>query len=451
MTEKPAILVIDDETEHADVVAEALRQTGADTLAVYDAGNAIELITSRFFDVVVTDLNLHDDKINGIDILKAARQHDPYSQVILITAYATIDTCKEAIRAGAFDYLVKPIDIDHLRAMTERALKKLSVAAAAMEKNGFNFEGVVGKNIAMQSVFAILRRVAPTNITVLIEGESGTGKELLAQAIHHNSPRHSNAFKPLNCAGLTESLLESELFGHAKGSFTGATEARKGLFEAADKGTLFLDEIGDMPPAMQAKLLRVLEDGIVVPVGSNKSTVVDVRVISATNHDLTKLVEQGKFRQDLYFRIKGVSVTVPPLRSRTEDIGEFVDYFLAEACRQLGRDKKIISENALEILKSYDWPGNIRQLRNYIRTMVVMSDSDTLDIKDIPSEIRQVRQLSGQVSTANGLGGVSLNKLEKQAIIDTLAKVHNNREQAAKILGIGERTLYRKIKEYNIQ
>ncbi|MGB8227467.1 MAG: sigma-54 dependent transcriptional regulator, partial [Sedimentisphaerales bacterium] len=317
MIEKPVILVVDDETGHADVVAEALRQTGADTLAVYNAKNALELIESRFFDVVVTDLNLNDDKINGIDILKAAKEHNSSSQVILITAYATIDTCKEAIREGAFDYLVKPIDIDHLRAMTERALKKSpAVRAAAQDKNGFKFEGVTGKNIAMQSVFATLGRVAPTNITVLIEGESGTGKELLAQAIHNNSPRRNNAFKPLNCAGLTESLLESELFGHAKGAFTGATEARKGLFEVADKGTLFLDEIGDMPLTMQAKLLRVLEDGIVIPVGSNKSTVADVRVISATNHDLTKLVEENKFRQDLYFRIKGVSVIVPPLRDR---------------------------------------------------------------------------------------------------------------------------------------
>ncbi len=447
MIERPAILVIDDEPAHADVVAEALRQTGADTLAVYNAKNSLELVESRFFDVVVTDLNLHNDKINGIDILKAAKERNPASQVILITAYATIDTCKEAIRQGAFDYLVKPIDIDHLRTMTESALKKTSrrVAAAVYDKERFVFEGVVGKSSAVQSVFAVLRRVAPTNITVLIEGESGTGKELLAQAIHNNSPRRNNAFKPLNCAGLTESLLESELFGHAKGAFTGATEARKGLFEVADKGTLFLDEIGDMPLTMQAKLLRVLEDGIVVPVGSNKSTVVDVRVISATNHDLTKLVEQNKFRQDLYFRIKGVSVTVPPLRSRAEDTGELVDYFLSEACKELGKDKKSISEKVLDILKSFNWPGNIRQLRNCIRTMVVMSDSDTLDVGDLPPEVYQVRQLAGQTT-----GGVSLNELERQAIIDALAKVQNNRQAAAKLLGIGERTLYRKIKEYNI-
>jgi two-component system response regulator HydG len=452
MIERPVILIVDDETAHADVVAEALGQSGSDTLAVYDAKNALELVTSRHIDIVVTDLNLRNDKINGIDILKAAKKHSPGSQVILITAYATIDTCKEAIRQGAFDYLVKPIDIDHLRAMTERVLKKAPAAfTAASDAEDFNFKGVIGKSSAMHSVFAVLRRGAPTNIPILIEGESGTGKELLAQAIHNNSQRKNNAFKPINCAGFTESLLESELFGHAKGSFTGATEARKGLFEVADKGTLFLDEIGDMPLAMQAKLLRVLEDGIVVPVGSNKSTTVNVRVISATNHDLDELVANGKFRRDLYFRIKGVSVTVPSLRSRPEDISQLVDYFLSEACNELGKDKKVISESALDILKSFNWPGNIRQLQNCIRTMVVMSDSDRLDIGDIPPEIHQIRQLSGQSSSAGNLGGVSLNELEKQAIIDTLAKVHNNREQAAKLLGIGERTLYRKIKEYDIQ
>ena len=447
MAEKPVILIIDDEAGHADVLAEALSQTGGETIAVYDAKNAVELLGSKHIDIVITDLNLNDNKINGIDILKTARKENPHSDVILITAFATIDTCKEAMRNGAFDYLVKPIDIDQLRATTERALKKfLTSPSAENRKNGFMFEGVVGKSPAMQSVLTVLKRIAPTNITVLIEGESGTGKELLAQAIHSNSPRRNNAFKPLNCAGLTESLLESELFGHAKGAFTGATEARKGLFETADKGTLFLDEIGDMPLTMQAKLLRVLEDGIVVPVGSNKSTVVNVRVISATNHDLTNLLEQGKFRQDLFYRIKGVSVTVPALRDRPEDIPELVDYFLSQAADELGKTKKTISDSVLKILRAYDWPGNIRQLKNCIRMMAVMSDSEVLDVKDIPAEIHHVRQLAGQVA-----GGGSLNHLERQAIIDTLAKVSNTREKAAKLLGIGERTLYRKIKEYNIQ
>lgn len=317
------------------------------------------------------------------------------------------------------------------------------------DKEGFKFEGVRGKNPTIAGIFEVLRRVAPTNISVLIEGRSGTGKELLARAIHNNSPRRDKPFKPVNCAGLSVTLLESELFGHAKGAFTGAAGDRKGLFEIADKGTLFLDEIGDMPLAMQAKLLRFLEDGIITPVGSNKQIVVDVRVISATNHDLTELIEKKKFRQDLYFRIKGVSVSLPALRDRPEDIPLLAEYFLEEAAAETGSAVTGITEAAMMILISYDWPGNIRQLRNCIRTMVVMCDHDQLDVADIPPEIHQVYRLAaGKV--AGDLSGLSLNELEKKAIIDTLAKTGDNREKAAKILGIGERTLYRKIKEYNL-
>jgi two-component system response regulator HydG len=244
--------------------------------------------------------------------------------------------------------------------------------------------------------------------------------------------------------------LESELFGHAKGSFTGAASDRKGLFEIADGGTLFLDEIGDMPLNMQAKLLRVLEDGVVVPVGSNRQIMVDVRIISATNHDLTLLTEENKFRQDLYFRIKGVSVSLPALRDRVEDIPVFIKYFAEEASAEIGAEITGMSEAALAVLMSYDWPGNIRQLRNCLKTMVVMCEGDKLDVRDIPPDIHQVRQLAAASKQTGSLAGVSLNELEKQAIIDTLAKTKNNREKAAKILGIGERTLYRKIKEYNL-
>lgn len=302
----------------------------------------------------------------------------------------------------------------------------------------------------MAGVFEVLRRVAPTNISVLIEGQSGTGKELLARSIHVNSKRRDKPFKPINCAGLTETLLESELFGHIKGAFTGATTDRKGLFGMADKGTLFLDEIGDMPLNMQAKLLRVIEDGIVMPVGSNKAIVVDVRIIGATNHDLTKLVEEKKFRQDLYYRIKGVSVSIPPLRDRPEDIPEFIEYFIKEAADEIGSEVSGITEAAQSVLSSYDWPGNIRQLRNCIRTMVVMCDRKELDVQDVPPEIHHLKQLAASNRGPKDLAGVSLNDLEKQAIIDTLARNKNNRERAAKILGIGERTLYRKIKEYNL-
>jgi two-component system response regulator HydG len=302
----------------------------------------------------------------------------------------------------------------------------------------------------MEGIFEVLRRVGPTNISVLIEGESGTGKELLARAIHDNSLRWNKPFRPVNCAGLTETLLESELFGHVKGAFTGAAADRKGLFEIADKGTLFLDEIGDMSSTSQAKLLRVIEDGVIIPVGSNKPTVVDVRVISATNQNLPEMIQEKKFRQDLYFRIKGVNISLPALRDRAEDIPALVDYFLKQAAAEVGSKIEGITDAALSILSNYSWPGNVRQLRNTIRTMVVMCDRDKLDVQDIPPDIAQRRHLIGPGQPAAALGDVSLDELERKAIEETLAKTNGNREKAAKILGIGERTLYRKIKEYNL-
>ncbi len=454
MGKEAIVLVIDDERDHADGIAESLEKFCAKAIAVYNGKDALEIIRSQQVDVVVTDLKLGGD-IDGLAVLQEAKKGEGHTEVILITAYATIDTCKEAIRRGAYDYLVKPIDIDQLRTVVTQAGRKVSRTLQRRAKGGkpdkskFEFEGLRGKNVAMEGIFEVLRRVAPANISVLIEGKSGTGKELLARAIHNNSPRWDKLFRPVNCAGLTETLLESELFGHVKGAFTGAATDRKGLFEIADKGTLFLDEIGDMPLNMQAKLLRVIEDGVVIPVGSHKPTVVDVRIISATNHDLTELVAQNKFRQDLYFRIKGVSIAVPALRDRAEDIPLLAEHFLEEAATETGSSVSGITDTAMNILTKFDWPGNIRQLRNCIRTMVVMCESDKLDVTDIPPDIAQRRQLPPG-SPAEGLGTVSLGELEKQAIIDTLAKTDNNREKAAKILGIGERTLYRKIKEYNL-
>ncbi len=449
------ILVVDDERAHADGIAEAVGKLCAKAIAVYNGKDALEIVRSRRIDVVITDLKLGGDT-DGLAILRESKEYNPDTEVILITAYATIDTCKEAIREGAYDYLVKPIDIDQLRTLVEQASRKVSTACIRSTKGSkagggeFEFGGVRGKNAAMEGIFEVLRRVSPANIPVLIEGESGTGKELLARAIHYNSKRAGRLFRPVNCAGLTETLLESELFGHVKGAFTGADSDRKGLFEITDKGTLFLDEIGDMPLNMQAKLLRVIEDGVVIPVGSHKPIVVDVRLISATNHDLTKLIEEKKFRQDLYFRIKGVTISLPSLRERVEDIAEFLEFFIKEASEETGSEVRGITEAAAKVLTGYSWPGNIRQLRNCIRTMVVMCDKDKLDVHDIPPEIRQLRQLTAGEKGQSDLGGVSLNELEKQAIAETLAKTCNNREKAAQILGIGERTLYRKIKEYNL-
>ena len=290
MSKDGVILVVDDERDHADGMAEALQKCCARAIAVYAGSDALEIIRSQDIDVVVTDLKLGGD-IDGLAVLEEAKRLG-HAEVILITAYATIDTCKQAIKQGAFDYLVKPINIDQLRSLVEQAvrlasrLKRDDTRQRTGADEDFRFDGVIGNSPQITGIFEVLRRVSPTKICVLIQGESGTGKELLARAIHDNSPRWNKRFVPINCAGFTETLLESELFGHVKGSFTGAAGDRKGLFEIADKGTLFLDEIGDMPLHMQAKLLRVIEDGVVVPVGGNKPVVVDVRIISATNHDL---------------------------------------------------------------------------------------------------------------------------------------------------------------------
>ncbi len=450
------VLVVDDEQAHADGVAEALERTCAKAIAVYSVGDAVDILSERAVDVVVTDLRFEGQE-DGFSVLNAALKHNPDTKVILMTAYATIENCKEAMQEGAFDYLVKPIDIDQLRTLVEQACRQVAAAKPkqaarrkAVDSDTFVFEGVRGSSESMQAIFRVLQRVAPTNIPVLIEGESGTGKELLARSIHNNSQRWNMPFRPINCAGLSETLLESELFGHVKGAFTGAATDRKGLFEIADKGTLFLDEIGDMPLNMQAKLLRVIEDGVVIPVGATKPTVVDVRIISATNQNLATLIDNQEFREDLYFRIKGVNVTMPPLRDRREDIPELAQHFLAEAAHETGAKVEGITDAAANILKSYRWPGNIRQLRNSVRTMVVMCDRNRIDVQDIPPEINQVRQLGGETSSPSQLAGISLDDLEKEAIAQTLAKTDGNRERAAKILGIGERTLYRKIKEYGI-
>ena len=449
------ILIVDDERDHADGIAESLEKISARTIAVYNGKDALEIIRNQQIDVIVTDLKLGGD-VDGLTILEEAGKSGDSTEVILITAYATIETCREALKRGAYDYLVKPIDIGQLRTLVTQAIQNASnirerrTTKSKKSKEDFIFEGVRGDSPAMEGIFEVLRRVAPTNISVLIEGESGTGKELLARAIHDNSLRWDKPFKPVNCAGLTETLLESELFGHVKGAFTGAASDRKGLFEIADKGTLFLDEIGDMSPTSQAKLLRVIEDGVIIPVGSNKPTMVDVRIISATNQNLPELIEEKKFRQDLYFRIKGVNISLPSLHDRSEDIPALVDYFLKQATAEVGSKVTGITDAALTILCNYGWPGNVRQLRNTIRTMVVMCDRDRLDVQDIPPDIAQRRQLIGAGQPTTTLGDVSLNELEKKAIEETLAKTKGNREKAAKILGIGERTLYRKIKEYNL-
>ncbi len=451
MRKDAAILIVEPDKSLAARLAAAFESRGAGVRVAHSFQQARDSITQEPLDIVLCATHL-EKGTDGIAVLAQAQRQSPTIPVILISSTADINACKEAIKLGAYDYLVKPLDVDELVRMVGRAVPPITVFH---EPEDFAFSGVLSRSAAMQAVYRVLRRVAPTDMPVLIEGESGTGKELTAKAIHSSSGREEKAFYPINCAGLAETLLESELFGHVKGAFTGATADRKGMFQLADKGTLFLDEIGDMPLAMQAKLLRVLEDGLVMPVGGTSPVKVDVRFISATNHDLAKLVEEKKFRQDLYFRIKGVSVTIPPLRNRPQDVPELFGYFLKEACEELKRDIHLITEPAMRAMMAFPWPGNIRQLRNVIRTMVVMCDNDTLDLRDLPPEISRVRQLQAPSTSVSGYSqdemlGRPLEDVERQHIQKTLELTGQNRAEAAKILQIGERTLYRKIKEYDL-
>jgi two-component system response regulator HydG len=450
MRKNASILVVEPDKSLADKLASAFKNQGGGVRIARTFQDACDSFERDSVDLVLCETHLEKGN-DGIALMTEVRRKTPSIPVILISSTADIDACKEAIKLGAYDYLVKPLDIDELVRMAGRAIPSMPVLRGTED---FVFAGILSRSPSMQTVYRVLRRVSPTNMPILIEGESGTGKELTAKAIHINSSRKEKPFYPINCAGLAESLLESELFGHVKGSFTGATADRKGLFKLADKGTLFLDEIGDMPMAMQAKLLRVLEDGLVMPVGGMSPVKVDVRFISATNHDLAKLVEEKKFRQDLYFRIKGVSVTIPPLRNRPQDVPELFGYFLKEACDELNRDIHLITEPAMRAMMSFSWPGNIRQLRNVVRVMVAMCDGDTLDLRDLPPEVSRVRQLQAPTESAeypqDDMVGRPLEEVEREHIRRTLEMTGQNRAEAAKILQIGERTLYRKIKEYGL-
>ena len=451
MSTKPHILIIEDELAHGDALAEALEMEGFEVVTAGNGEQGLDIFQRQNPHVVVTDLKLGSG-IDGLEVLAQVVASHRSCEVVLITAHSSIDTCKDALREGAYDYIEKPIDLDHLRAVVRRAADR---AVLARENDAlqdrldekFNFDGVIGESPVMLKVLDKLRRAADSDIPVLIIGESGTGKELFANAIHQNSPRRSKPFQAVNCAGLSETILESELFGHTKGAFTGAVGDRKGYFETADGGTLFLDEIGDMPLAMQAKLLRVLEDQLVIPVGATTGRKVDVRIISATNQDLSERVEQGQFRQDLYFRIRGVLIEIPPLRERRSDIPLLLEHYLEEFARSEDRSVKGFTPAALRTLKSYRWPGNVRELRNSVKAMVVLAETELLDVGDLPFEMHSASTATDEISN---LAGVNLTELEKTAISRTLELVNGNREAAAKMLGIGERTLYRKIKEYGL-
>src|SRR5262245_12417394 len=448
MPEKVTVLVIDDDGAHAEAASESLSRSGYECTVATSGTDGVRRLEKDDYDVVLTDLVMRD--LSGIEIVRKVRASRPETEVIVMTGYPSYETALEAMDEGAYDYLNKPIDLNILRAKIRKALEKQKLVRSNVElkrqlDKKYGFEGIIGGSEPMQNVFDTMRQVSASKATVLILGENGTGKELVARAIHANSPRRGNHFVPLNCAALSESILESELFGHEKGAFTGATQTRKGRFEYAHGGTLFLDEIGDLPAPTQVKLLRVIEYGEVFRVGSNEPLKVDVRLLAATNKDLTALVREGKFREDLYYRLKVVTIELPPLRERLEDLPVLVQSFLDEFSRQQGKKSSEITPAAMELLYNYDWPGNVRELRNCVESMVVLDKDGRIDAEDVP---RYVKQLAEAESPAGGVGGVNLEEKEKESIRKALALCEGNREKAAKMLGIGERTLYRKIKRY---
>jgi two-component system response regulator HydG len=449
---KSQVLLIDDEKEHAQVMCEALLRQGHKCELAYNLPEALGRLERKPFDVVVTDLMM-DGRRDGLEVLKRTRQLDPAPPVVLVTAHGDIPTAVAAMNEGAYSFIEKPLDLEYFRAQVNRAaersalLKQNQVLQQQIADHS-GFEGIIGSSSGMQKVIQTARQVASSDIPVLIMGESGTGKELIARAIHNNSRRRKQRLVALNCAGLSESILEDELFGHVRGAFTGAQSDREGRFEHADRGTLMLDEVGDMPASMQAKLLRVLENGEVVRLGSNEPIRVDVRLISATNKKLEDMVAEKQFREDLFFRINGVAIHIPPLRERREDIPLLLHYFVKQAAEKYHKEIEGLTPDAQQFLMSYGWPGNVRQLRNIVERMVVLSSAPTLGIETLPPEIRPI--VGESVGGMNNLVGIRIDQAERELIRNTLKLVNGNREHAAKILGIGERTLYRKIKEYDL-
>jgi two-component system, NtrC family, response regulator AtoC len=462
------VLVAEDDRVARDLLCEILRGEGYEVDAVDDGAGAIERAQDGRYDLVVSDIRM--ERSGGLDVLEAFTKRAPSTPVILITAFGDVAGAMEAIQRGAYDYVSKPFNIEELRLTVGRALERKRLVAeqkAAPSETKTHLQDIVGKSPVMLEVYKLVARVAGSTATVLVEGESGTGKELVARAIHTHSPRAGSPFVPVNCTALTESLLESELFGHARGAFTGAVAAKRGLFEAANGGTMFLDEIGDMGPKMQAQLLRTLQDGEVRPVGGSESIRVDVRLVCATNKNLDEEVKAGRFREDLYFRINVVTVQLPPLRDRGEDIPILVAHFLAKLARRERREPAALSPEALKLLKTYAWPGNVRELENAIERAVAVAKGNVVLPSDLPPEMTERTGEGAGGSAGGGLGGgasapapaagpgaargetalladrPTLAELERRYIQLVLSECGGNKKKAAEKLGIDRRTLYR--------
>jgi two-component system response regulator HydG len=449
------VLIVDNEAAHAQAVSESLQRVGYDCTVATSGPQGLKAIDNSAFDIVITDLVMNE--VDGLQILAHTKEKLPDAEVVLITGHGTIPSAVTAMQQGAFNYLLKPLDLSQLRAVAEKASESLRLRQQNAELNRrlderFGFEGVIGSSKQMHDVIDRLKRIAPTDASVLIQGATGTGKELVAQAIHQNSPRKNKPFVALNCAALSENILESELFGHVRGAFTDASSDRIGKFEYANGGTLFLDEVGDMPLATQIKLLRVLESSEITRVGSNETTTVNVRILSATNRNLEDSIAAGTFRSDLYHRLKVVTIDLPCLAERSQDIPLLMEHFIKQFSKRHHKKIESVSAAARRRLLAYDWPGNVRQLRNVIESMVVVDYDNVLDVDDLPSELAAPLDAVEDPRGSNlaGLVGKPLSELERLYIAETLQHTGGNREAAAEMLGIGQRTLYRKIKEYDL-
>lgn len=442
------ILLIDDEPKTTGLYGKVLSEKGYAVTQMSDSREAIKLIENNFFDIIISDLQMPG--YSGIDVLKSKPEESIF---ILVTGYASIESAVEAMQLGAYDYLMKPLKLEELLLKVENAVEKINLKRdinqlrSQVEQN-YSFGNIIGKSKKMQEVYDLIKRVSGVDVNVHIEGESGTGKELVSKAIHFNSMRKNNAFIAINCAAIPETLLESELFGHTKGAFTGATEMQKGVFETANGGTLFLDEISEMPYNLQSKLLRVLENWEIKPVGSDKIKKIDVKLISASNQNLKELVNQKKFREDLYYRIATFNIVIPPLRERIEDIPLLTDYFLKRLSKKFDREISI-TPGALRILMQLDWQGNVRELENTLERAIITSNDSVLK----ENSFKFYLQSSPNKSNLNGFASqsISLKDMEKEYIKKTLEDCKWNKVKASKVLGIDRKTLYNKLAEYKLE
>lgn len=455
------LLVVDNEVAHARAMTESLEKVGYRCEVATSGPEAAKLIERETYDIIITDMVMND--IDGMKLLKLAREKLPEAEVVMVTGHATVPIAVEAMQQGAFNFLEKPITPNRLRAIAEKAaqavwLKRQNVELRRRLDERFGFEGIIYQSKAMQDVIDRVRRIAATDATVLITGENGTGKEIIAQAIHQNSPRRGKRIVAINTGAIAENLVESELFGHVKGSFTDAVSDREGAFQYANGGTLFLDEIGDMPGSTQIKLLRVLEENKITKVGDNKPIKVNVRLISATNQPLQQLIDAGKFRSDLYHRLRVITIQLPPLRERPEDVVPLMDHFRKQFLKRHDKPPAQFSPAVRKRFRGYAWPGNVRELRNFVETMVVLDTDGKLDVDDLPPELiddadSSVPAVAPEKSASSAaaesdLIGKPLAVIERWAIEETLKLTNDNREEAAQMLGIGARTLYRRLDQY---